>query len=88
MASKENKHKYADEDKEESPQESTAMTMTIMATRTHPHQGRRSLLRRNLPGEPALTMMTPPTWRMTPSETSTGATTTVIISSPMMPLIS
>jgi hypothetical protein len=79
------------------------MTITTMMT-PPPHQMRMSHLRRNLPGEPALTMVTPPTRRtmmtmirvtmttmigvMTMTTTVTAATTTMTISSPTTALIS
>jgi hypothetical protein len=53
----------------------TTMMMAAAMMMTPRHQRKRSLPRRNLPSEPALTTVTPPTWRVTPSETSMGATT-------------
>jgi hypothetical protein len=77
----------------------TMTMMVMMATMTHPHRWRRSLPRRNPPGEPVLMMVTPPTWRTTMTMTMTMTTTTMTIammgvtmmmtiSSLTMPLIS
>jgi hypothetical protein len=53
-----------------------ATTMVMTATTPSPHRRRRSLLRRNSPGDPAPTMVTKPTQRTT--TTTMGATTTTM----------
>jgi hypothetical protein len=70
--------------------------IATIAMMTTLHRRRRSLPRRNSPGEPALMMVTPPTRRMTPLKTMCtpvmmGAmmiAMVAMISSPMMPSIS
>jgi hypothetical protein len=89
MPLKEKNHKYAHKDEEESPEESTVMSKKRHAIGDDNDNDGDN-------GKPAPTMVTPPTWRTTPSETSTGVTTTtmtratmtVMISSPMIHSIS
>jgi hypothetical protein len=84
MASKKNKGKYVDDHREEEEAEESMTTkMMMMATTpphepTTPHQRSRSLPRRNSPDEPALTMGTPPTRRMTPLEMTMGTPPTTV----------
>jgi hypothetical protein len=85
MTSKENKRKYADENEEEASEESTTTSKKRRAIGNDndddnsdhdspPHRRRRSLPRRNLPGEPALTM----TSTIAMTTTTMGATMTVM----------
>jgi hypothetical protein len=108
MASKKNQCKYADEGEDEVAEESTVTLKKQQKSgvdndfhhhqSTMLHRSRWSLPRRNPPGEPAPTTVTPLTWRTTPSErTSIGTplmtavkrtTTVATTSSLMMSLIS
>jgi hypothetical protein len=90
VASSLNKRKYANEEADNFTAMTTMMKVT-MVTPAPPHQRRRSLPRRNLPGEPAPMTVTPPTQRtmmtttattVTMTTVTTGATTTMTTGSP------